>query len=93
MMHHLMKDSTFSGRRMEEACSCGVMAHAIMETLSTTVLKELETTDGLMAESMRANGLGTRCMEQESLHGQMVVSMKANTRKTRSKAKALSFGN
>lgn len=92
MTLHLMRASTYSGRRMEEDCFCGGMAHAIMETLSTTVLKGLVTTDGLMAESTKASGLVTRCMVQESSRGQMVVSMKVNTRRTRSKVKALSFG-
>jgi len=48
--------------------------------------------NGLMEESMMANGRKIICMEEVSIHGKMVDVMKENTIMTESMAMAFTYG-
>jgi hypothetical protein len=52
-------------------------------TEATIKLTDMEFTVGLTGESMKVNGLTTRCMDVGFIFGKMVENMRANTSKTR----------
>ena len=72
--------------------SCGMMDLNMRGNFNPTILKDLATMFGLMAENMRVHGKIIKCMDVEFSFGQMVEDTKVNTSTTKSRAMVSSFG-
>ena len=77
---------------MEKEDSNGLIK-ALSKVISTkTILKELENTDGPMAEFTMDNGSTIKWKASALSHGQTAESMSANTKMTKNTVKVLSNG-
>ncbi len=74
-----MKETIYKERSKDKGTFNGQMVQSTLANLLTTILKELESTDGPMAEGTTESGATTRCMERVFSHGLMGGSMKVNT--------------
>lgn len=82
-----MKVTMFKVRSKVKEHSNGQMALFIKDSSLTTILKDLESIDGLMGEFIGVSGRIIRCMEEVSSNGQMEDSMKATIWKIRNRDK------
>jgi hypothetical protein len=78
LMELCTRGTTFTGKSMGLVISCGAMVQYIKASFSTTILKEMESIDGLMEGLSKANGRTIRCTGEESLHGLMGGNTKEN---------------
>ena len=75
-MDQCMKEIGLITGSMERVCICGKTAGDTMESGRTMTWKALESTSGLMGESMRANTKTIRSRALASIIGQMEESTK-----------------
>ena len=78
LMELCTRETTFTVKSTGLVISCGAMGPSIKASFSTTILKEMESIDGLMEGLSKASGRTIRCMGEESLHGLMAGSTKEN---------------
>jgi hypothetical protein len=74
-MEHITKVIMNMAKNMELVTSDGLMAHATLESSTTTTYMARVFTLGKMDANMKANGEQTECMEKEHSHGQMAGSL------------------
>ena len=92
LMGRATKESTKRGRRMAMANSHGQMAPHTKANSWITTSKGLESTLGLITDSIMDFGLTIKCMDVVCLPGQMAENMMESTLMTRSKEMVCSFG-
>jgi hypothetical protein len=85
LMELCTKETMCMGRNRDMVTSNGQMAQSTLVNSSTTTLKGLESTGGLMGEGTMESGGTTRCMEKVCSPGLMEGSMKVNILKTRNR--------
>lgn len=89
---HAMKESTSKVANTETAPIGGLMAPCTVVSGERTRSVDLEFTNGLMVEDMRANGSKITWRAWATTFGAMAVSMKVNTEMTKSTASVFTPG-
>lgn len=70
----------------------GVIVQNMKDNSKSITLKDLDTTFGLMGDSIRDHGKIIKCMEEESLFGLTEEDMKESTLMIRNRVMDSSFG-